>query len=334
MMRLVAALLLLLCAGAARADLCTASMSNLDFGQVSPIAGGDVQVSASGNVSCSWTVLQPLPPYLLLLPNVMVCVNVGIGSNSLQANPRTLGAGANRLDYNLYRDATYSAAAIAGGAGVAGAPTPIKLLGSAPNLITGGTINLPFTLYGKIAAGPGLRAVPTSANGDTVYSSSFAGAASISYTFYNLIVPSCPGASSGSFSFQVQATAVNNCTISASPLQFGSGSTLQTVRRSTASLSVQCVNNNAYQIALNGGSVAGNPAARRMRRAGGTELLSYELSASLDGPIWGTGSGGTALYSGVGNGEVVTVPVYGRVPVQSSPTPGDYADTVTATVYF
>ncbi len=328
------ALVLQLAAGAARADACTVAMSNLDFGLVSPISGADVTAAASGTVTCSWTLLSATPPFLLLFPNVVVCVNVGIGSNSLLADPRTLGNGANRLQYNIYRDTSYAPAAIAGGAGVAGAPTPVKLTGVAPNILTGGSIILPFTLNGKIAAGAALRAVQTTANANTVYASSFAGAASISYAFYNLIQPACTAGSSTSFSFAVQATAVNNCTVSASALHFGSGSTLNNAVRSTASLSVQCVNNNGYQIALNGGLVTANPGARRMKRSGGSQLLAYELSATLDGPIWGDGSGGTTMVSGVGSGEVVALPVYGRVPVQGAPVPGDYADTVTATVYF
>lgn len=338
-MKLVAATVALALAGLlapalARADTCSASLSNVDFGQVSPIGASDVTASASGSVTCNWSLLSGVPPFLLLFPNVVVCVNVGIGSNSVAALPRTLGNGAQRLQYNLYRNNSYSAAAIAGGPGVTGATTPISFTGVAPNLLTGGNIVMPFTLYGKIPAGAHLRTVQTVNNGNTVYSSSFSGVATISYAFYNLIQPACTSGQSSAFSFQVQATAVNNCQISASPMQFGSGSTLLNPVRSTASLSVQCVNNNAYQIAFNGGSVAGNPAARRMKRGSGSELLSYELSSSLDGPLWGDGTGGTVLYSGIGTGEVVAVPIFGKVPAQAAPRPGVYSDTVTATVYF
>ncbi len=80
--------------------------------------------------------------------------------------------------------------------------------------------------------------------------------------------------------------------------------------------------------------MAGNVAARQMKRAGGTERLDYQLSASLDGPVWGDGTAGTGVVSGMGTGQALAVPVYGRVPQQSSPSPGSYADTITATVVF
>lgn len=327
-------LLLLLAHGAARADACTASMSNVDFGTVSPIRATDVTASGTGSVSCTWSLLSALPPYVLLFPNVQVCVHIGVGSNSLQANPRTLGAGSGRMEYNLYRDATYAASAIAGGAGIAGAPTPISLTMSAPNLLTGGTLVAPFTVYGKIPAGASLRAVATTGNANTVYSSSFAGAARISYAFYNLFAPGCNGGSTSSVAFDVQATAVNDCTISAAPLQFGSGGVPGAVVRSSSGLSVRCVKNNAYQVALSGGTVAGNVAQRKMRHTNGVNTVDYELSASLDGIIWGDGTGGSSVHSGVGTGESEIIPVFGRVPAQTGPAPGDYADTVTATIYF
>lgn len=323
----------LLWAGQARADTCSVTMSDLAFAGVSPISSADAFASASGTIKCTWTLLTQLPPYVLLTPRVLVCINIGIGSNSAGASPRTLGNGGNRLEYNLYRDATYSPAAVAGGPALPGT-NPLAMSLTAPNLLTGGSITGPFTLFGKIPAGPALRAVKTVGNADTVYSSSFAGAATISYVFYNLIAPSCATGASASFSFNVQATVVNNCKITTSPLNFGAASVLTGPARAQGSVGIQCVNNNAFQIALNGGSVAGVVGARQMRRIGGTERLNYQLSGSLDGPLWGDGTLGTGLLSGMGTGEVTPMILYGRVPVQSTPPPGDYTDTVTATVVF
>ncbi|RSZ57270.1 spore coat U domain-containing protein [Massilia atriviolacea] len=334
--RALASLALLACllwAGQARADTCSVTMSDVVFAGVSPISPADAYASASGNVKCTWNLLTPLPPYILLLPKVLVCINIGIGTNATSASPRTLGNGANRLEYNLYRDATYSPASVAGGSAIAGT-SPIAMVLISPNLLIGGTLNAPFTLFGKIPAGPALRAVKTVGNSDTVYSSSFAAAANITYTFFNLVTPACGGGASASFPFNVQATVVNNCNISTAPLHFGSGSFLAGPVRAQGSLSVQCVNNNAFQIALNGGSVAGAVGARQMRRVGGSERINYQLSGSLDGPLWGDGTLGTSMLSGTGTGEVVPMILYGRVPVQASPRPGDYSDTVTATVVF
>jgi spore coat protein U-like protein len=54
----------------------------------------------------------------------------------------------------------------------------------------------------------------------------------------------------------------------------------------------------------------------------------------LDGPIWGDGANGTGMVSGTGSGSQQTIRLYGRVPAQRTPAPGDYKDTVTATLMF
>ncbi|MES2259152.1 MAG: spore coat U domain-containing protein [Pseudomonadota bacterium] len=327
-------LLLLGACGAARADACTATLTDLNFGSVSPITGSDVYASASGNVTCVWSLLSPTPPFILLLPKAVVCINISLGSNSTSSSPRTLGNGASRMEYNLYRDATYAPAAIWGSPALAGTPTPLTLVIPAPNLLTGGTFAQPFTVYGKIAAGGSLAAVPTSGNANTTYSSSFTGAATISYAFFNLFQPACTSGASGSFSFQASATAINDCTISATPVNFGNSGVLTSTVRATGTLSVRCVNNNAYQIALNGGTVAGAVAARKMKPASGSARIAYRLSQSLDGAVWGDGTGGTTVYSGTGTGNALGITVFGAVPAQTTPAPGDYSDTVTATIYF
>jgi spore coat protein U-like protein len=286
-------------------------------------------------VTCYWTLLSALPPYLLLFPNAVVCINIGLGSNATGADPRQLGNGGLRIDYNLYRNATYTSAAIAGGPAVVGATTPITVAAGAPflGLIGNGTVN--FTVYGKVPASASLRAALTVGNADTVYSASFAGAVTMNYSFYNLIAPACTASGlTSTTAFNVTATVVNNCTISAAPMAFGPSGVINTDQRATGSVTVQCVNNNAYQIGLNGGSVASSVTARRMKNTVTTETIGYQLSATLDGPSWGDGTNGTTFVTGTGSGGAVSIPLYGRVPAQGTPSPGDYKDTVTATIYF
>jgi spore coat protein U-like protein len=43
---------------------------------------------------------------------------------------------------------------------------------------------------------------------------------------------------------------------------------------------------------------------------------------------------GTNTLSGVGSDQTQSVPVYGRVPPQTTPTPGTYTDTVVATITY
>lgn len=326
-------LALLLGAGSARADTCSATLSDVDFGGVTPLSSSDVSVTASGTINCAWTLISPTPPFLVVVPNVTVCVNIGLGSNSASSDPRTLSNGSAKLDYNLYRDASMTPAAIAGSISLPTTSVPVLAVLTVPSLLLGGSIAQPFTIWGKIPAGAALAAVPTVGNADTIYSASFAGHATISYAFYNLVKPACTSGLSSSFAFNVRARVVNDCRIDAAPLSFGSAGVLNAAVRSTSALSVKCVRNNAYQIVLGGGSVANNVNARKMKSAaGGT--LDYRLSSSLDGVSWGDGSQGSVVVSGVGTGAAVSVPVYGIVPAQTTPAPGDYRDTVTATVIF
>ncbi|MGK5076921.1 Csu type fimbrial protein [Janthinobacterium sp. HLX7-2] len=312
-------------------DSCTVSMTNLDFGNVSPISGTDYVAQATGTLSCQFFSLNLGQ---LLTPNAQACISLGLGTNSTSALPRKLGNGAQRMEYNVYVDSSYAAAKIWGGTGVAGAPSSFTIFLSAGLLAPAGTYSTTFTVYAKIPAGASLAGVPTVANANTVYTSSFAGAGTFTYTTYGPINLFGCSVNSGSFGFTVNATAVNDCTITASPMAFADTSILTGNLRSTSTLSVRCVNNNAYQIALNGGSVAANVADRQMKNTLTTERVSYRLSSTLDGPLWGDGTAGTSMLTGTGTGTSVPVTVYGRVPAQVSPRPGDYKDTVTATIYF
>ncbi len=327
------ALVLFCGAGSARADGCSVTMSDINFGNVSPLTSADVVVSATGTVNCGWSLLSPTPPYLMLFPNVTVCVNIGLGAGSATAAPRTLSNGSAKLEYNLYRDATLTPAAIAGSTTLPSASIPILSVLSVPNLLLGGSISQNFTVWGKIPAGAALAAVPTVGNADTDYTSSFAGQASISYAYYNLVQPDCSTGQTAGFAFTARARVVNDCKINAAPLSFGTVGALTSAVRANSALSVQCVNNNAYQIVLNGGTTAANVGARAMKSAAGG-LVNYRLSSTLDGPLWGDGTLGTSVVSGVGTGATVSVPMYGMAPAQATPAPGDYRDTVTATVVF
>ena len=81
MRRLLPCLVLLLgCAwgSAARAaDTCTVSVTNIDFGQISPISGTDFVAQATGTFSCLFSSLNLGQ---LLTPNAQVCISLGLGT--------------------------------------------------------------------------------------------------------------------------------------------------------------------------------------------------------------------------------------------------------------
>ena len=326
----LAAALWLTGTGAARADTCSATMTDIVFANVSPIGASDSYASGTLTVSCSWALLTGVPPQLLF-PNASICVNLGLGSGGVQGQWRTMAGGTGRLPFNLYRDSSYAAAAVWGGPSTPNSPTGLNFNLSA-GLLALGTQSATFTIYGKIP-GNVLGGVGTVGNEDTVFSSDFSGEAIVNYSFWSLLSSPCTAGASTTVPFRVRATVVNNCVINASNLAFGTSSVLTGAVRANAALSVQCTANNAYRISLNGG-LNGNVAARRMRNVTTGETVLYAISGTLDGPAWGDGSQGTSMVTGTGTGAVQSVPLFGSVPKQATPSPGDYKDTVTATIYF
>jgi len=237
--------------------------------------------------------------------------------------------GTNQMQYDLYQNAGHS---LAWGSIYYGT-TPISLTLTKPGL--GTTASTSVTIYGQITANQ--PTVPTVGNSSTTYTQNFGGATtSINYGFYLLGAPSCASltATQGTFAFSVAATVVNNCNISATNVSFAAAGVLSSALNATGSITAQCTNGDAYRIALNGGA-SGNVAARQMARSGGGGTVNYQLYVdSAHTSAWGDGTSGTAMAPGTGTGNQQVLNVYGVVPAQTSPVPGSYSDTITATISF
>ena len=107
-----------------------------------------------------------------------------------------------------------------------------------------------------------------------------------------------------------------------------------------ATFVVGCTKGTTPTITLSAGSNSAScPAGgtRCMRRGATADYVNYELYSdsgrtdpwTSEQPVTGTGG-----VTGNAPNKDQTVTVYGRVPAQNTPTPGDYTDTVTATVTF
>jgi spore coat protein U-like protein len=324
-------LLLALLGGQARADSCTLTASDIVFPNVSSISSSDAFTASTGwNVTCSWTAFTTA----LLAPNVTVCLYLGAGSNSSSTvtNPRQMANGAVKVNYNLYSDTSYAASKIWGGwSGTSTSSTPIIITMTK----TGGTGSLSqaITINGKLTADATLAANNVGATDLTVTSDFGSGSALIQYLFTLLGSSVCTLGPTAAIPFQVRGKVINDCNISIGNIAFPDTSLLSSTVRSTSSMSIRCSVNTAYRIQLSyGGNASGT--TRNMKKLTGTELVSYQLSNTLDGTTWGDGTSGTAVVTGTGDGNSSSLTVYGRVPVQSTPSPGDYKDTITATVFF
>jgi spore coat protein U-like protein len=136
--------------------------------------------------------------------------------------------------------------------------------------------------------------------------------------------------------FDVSMKIVADCTIAAANMDFGQNQGVITASVATNStISVTCTNTTPYNVGLNAGTGAGsNGTTRYMNGTGAnTGTVQFNLYRTAGAGPWGN-SQGSDTVSGVGNGNLQTLTVYGEIPVQATPAPDSYKSTVTATVYF
>ena len=133
----------------------------------------------------------------------------------------------------------------------------------------------------------------------------------------------------------VQITLTAACTVAGGTLNFGTQGVLASNIDNTATLTVTCTNTTPYNVGLDKGSFGTAVNARKMKGgATNTEFVNYALYSDTGRTLnWGN-TVGTDTVTGTGNGSAQTHFVYGRVPSQSSGSPGVYNDTVTITVTY
>jgi spore coat protein U-like protein len=131
--------------------------------------------------------------------------------------------------------------------------------------------------------------------------------------------------------FSVTATADKSCSISATALSFGSytGALVD----STSTVTATCSSTTTYTVGLNQGTATGATVTNRSMTGPGSALLHYSLFTNPTHTTnWGNSSG--SWVSGTGNGSAQALTVYGQIPAAQYPTPGNYSDTIVATVTY
>ena len=134
--------------------------------------------------------------------------------------------------------------------------------------------------------------------------------------------------------FQVTATVLASCAVSATDLTFGNYTASSgTPTDNTSTVSVTCTNGLNYTIALDGGSTNNDVENRAM--TDGSETLGYGLyTTGAYGTIWGDGTGATVTIGGTGDGTQQDHTVFGRIPIGQYVGAGAYSDTETVTVTY
>lgn len=299
----------------ASAQTCAIGTPSLAFAAFSPISGAALSATGTLPVSCTW-------PLVGGNPHVKLCLALNV------SQPLALTNAGNGIDFGLFIDPAFSNAWGTAASNVITVKMTRNLLG--------GTVTQNVNFYGRIAAAQ--MTVPTNGSSNTVYARTFTAAdTSLQYASYPVLSPepACGSAmtTAPGMPFTANVTVINNCTIAATNIAFATQSTLASPVTSSGTLSVQCTNNDAYRVSLSGGQL-GTVIARAMTGPTGASI-GYQLY--VDGghtTIWGDGTAGTSQLTGVGTGLLQSIPVHARVPPQSTPAPGVYTDSVTATIQF
>ncbi|MDT3488429.1 Csu type fimbrial protein [Stenotrophomonas maltophilia] len=332
----------LLAAAPARATaVCTAIADpTLPFGNVNSNAPGATTGTLNITVSCTTAALS-----LLATTGVRVCVGIGAGSGGGSSSSwRTMKTSASdSMNFQLYNTSNFSQVT-----GLTPRGTPpaqeLAMTYSVP-LLTGGSGAQSTQLFAQIPANQIL------ASG--AYSSTFSGANVVLTWAWNEVllgtatVPAtCNGGATGTnsasaaFSFTATANVLPQCgSYVTTSMNFGNvtGSIPANIDQ-TATLTLTCLKNTAYQVSLNNGQ--NNPTATSTRRmattiGASTYYLTYELyrDSTRSQRCGNTLTVDTA--SGTGTGSAQQLTIYGRVPpVAGQPPAGTYNDVVQVTITY
>ena len=140
--------------------------------------------------------------------------------------------------------------------------------------------------------------------------------------------------------FQVSATVLKACTVSATALAFGNYTPSAGAVTNSSSISVGCTSGTPYTMTVGAGSTTGATITQRLM-TNGTQTLQYNLyTSNTYATILGDGTtGGSAKVTGTGAGlgTLATTTVYGQLPdtvANQAVAPGAYTDTVTVSVAY
>jgi len=134
--------------------------------------------------------------------------------------------------------------------------------------------------------------------------------------------------------FQVSATAVDSCEVTASDLSFGTYDPLNPSPTDANSVvTITCTVDSGYAIGLDAGIGSGATVTTRRLSNGGSTLKYSLYRDNARNLVWGN-SGEAEIVTGVGTGAPAEYQVYGRIPPRQSVRRGTYNDTVTVWVSF
>lgn len=102
---------------------------------------------------------------------------------------------------------------------------------------------------------------------------------------------------------------------------------------SQAGIEVFCEAPVPYQVSMDAGLNANGDIRDRRMQGPTVSTLRYNLYLdAAASQLWGDGSAGTEIFSGLAGAEAQVIPLHGRVPPGQMPEPGVYSDSVIVTI--
>lgn len=297
----------------ASAQTCTISASDLTFGIVDVLLNSAVDTTGTVTMRCTGTANEI----------VRVCLNINYPNGSQpDGNTRIALGGNSSLAFQLYSDTSYRQI---WGSWQQGSMGGLEV--DVPIGPDGNSLTVQRMIYGRVFGGQSLI---EPAN----YLASFSGSHTLYTASYARGIP-CEALVSGAkrFPFKMTARVPSKCAVTTATMDFGIRTSLGKAIDASTNFGIVCSKGLPYQIAVDGGqSAATNPSARKMQGGGGFVLYGLYRDAARITP-WGEIQNSNT-FSATGNGMTQSIPVYGRIPVQPTPIPGEYTDNVVVTIIY
>jgi spore coat protein U-like protein len=336
--RLIAvATLILLAPLPAQALTCALSGVNpIDFGTPSPLDVAHSDVSSTYTVTCD-AQKSEITGAVGTTRTVNLCASYDNGTAGASGGGnRQLVNGGNNALFDVYPSAAYGPAHWGSRSGT---PTGTVAQGQVVLVKTagGGSTTAPvattFTAHARLFGGQNQMPPATYLSTLTVSVDAF----------WSDVKSDCAaGGAVGSTASAGQLVSVayqEECRVgTVSSLEFGTSGLLTSAIDAATAVSVTCTSTTPFRVGLNqGNGVGATTLVRKMTRtAAPLSTVDYGLYRDLGrSQSWGNDTAtGNDTQSGTGSGTAASYPIYGRVPPQNTPEPGDYQDTVVLTVAF
>ena len=251
------------------------------------------------------------------------CLQVGIGSGGVTFANRTMTTGGNSLQFKVTGGSAFP--------GNVGDDTTYPRIGPLVAVLPSGGASTTFNIGLAIEV-----PAPSAAPAPGTYTSNFTGRSMRLYYTDSTTPTTCAALIAGtrrttSGTMNVRATIARQCSVSATPMNFGTTGNLAALRDTTATVAVLCNASTPVNVLMDNGLYGTGPTTRQMGVS--TRRVTYGIYRDVARTQpWGATIGTNTAAATVTS--VTNFTAYGRVPAQTTPGSGTYTDVVLITVNY